>query len=55
MRNIRVIVALHAGLAAVFFFVMQRLVLNATLESSWRWSICMGLLAAVLSYKQNVR
>ena len=53
MRNIRTIVALHAGLAAVVFFVMQRYVLNATLESSWRWAICMGLLAAVLAYKQN--
>ena len=55
MRNIRVIVAMHAGLAAVFFFVFQRYFMSASLESSWRWSICMGLLAAVLAYKQNAK
>ena len=55
MRNIRAIVALHASLAAVFFFVFQRYLMQASLESSWRWSICMGILAAILAYKQHTK
>ena len=55
MRNIRLTVAMHAALAAVFFFVFQRYFMSATLESSWRWSVCMAILAAVLSYKQQTR
>lgn len=55
MRNTGAIVAFHAGLAAVFFFVLQRYILNSSLDSSWGWSIAMGVFAAVLSYKQNAR
>ena len=55
LNRVRAIVALHAAAAGVFFFVFQRYFLQASIESSWRWSICMALLAAVLAYKQNVK
>ena len=55
MNRIRLIVALHAAGAGVFFFVFQRYLVQASLESSWRWSICMALCAAILAYKQNVK
>ena len=55
MRKIWTIVALHAGAATVFVFLFQRYLLNASLDSSLRWSIAMGLLAAVIAYKQNAR
>lgn len=48
-------VALHAALAAVFFFVFQHVVLKAGVETSVLWAIVMGIAAAWLSWKQNAK
>ena len=54
MPNWRNIV-LHAGLAAVFMFVLQRFVVNAPLESSLLWALLFGGCAAGLAYAQSKR
>ena len=48
-------IVMHSGVAAVVFFVMQRYVLNAGLESSLRWAISMAVFAAILSWQQSIR
>ena len=48
-------VALHAGVAATFIFLLQRFTLNASLESSLLWALTFGVCAAGLAYKQANR
>lgn len=54
MRNISYIV-LHAVVAAVFIFLLQRYGLNAPLESSLLWALTFGGCAAGLAYMQSKR
>ena len=48
-------VALHAGVAATFIFLLQRFTLNATLEASLLWALTFAVCAAGLAYKQANR
>jgi hypothetical protein len=48
-------VALHAGVAATFIFLLQRFTLNASLESSLLWALTFAVCAAGLAYKQANR
>lgn len=54
MRHWRYIL-LHAAAAAAFIFVLQRFVLNATLESSLLWAVVFGGCAAMLATMQANR
>jgi hypothetical protein len=54
MKNWRNI-ALHAAAAAAFIFLLQRYVLNASLESSLLWALTFGGCAAGLAYSQANR
>jgi hypothetical protein len=54
MKNWRYI-ALHAVAAAAFIFVLQRYVLNASLESCLLWALTFGGCAAGLAYSQSNR
>ena len=48
-------IALHAAVAAVFIFLLQRYGLNASLESSLLWALTFGGCAAGLAYAQSNR
>jgi hypothetical protein len=48
-------VALHAGVAATFIFLLQRFTMNASLESSLLWALTFAVCAAGLAYKQANR
>ncbi|MGJ4944412.1 hypothetical protein ACQR1W_27860 [Bradyrhizobium sp. HKCCYLS1011] len=48
-------IALHTGAAAVFMFVLQRLALNASTETSLLWAVVFGGCAAGLAYMQSNR
>ena len=48
-------VAMHAGVAAAFIFLLQRFGLNASLESSLLWALTFAVCAAGLAYKQTIR
>ena len=54
MKNWRYI-ALHTAAAATFIFLLQRYVLNASLESSLLWAVVFGGCAAGLAYSQSNR
>jgi hypothetical protein len=54
MKNWRHI-ALHAGTAATFIFVLQRYGLGASLDSSLLWALTFGGCAAGLAYMQSNR
>jgi hypothetical protein len=54
MKNWRYI-ALHAGAAAAFIFLLQRYALHASLESSLLWAVAFGGCAAGLAYMQSKR
>ena len=48
-------IAMHATVAAVFIFLLQRFGLNASLESSLLWAMTFAMCAAGLAYKQANR
>ena len=48
-------VALHAVVAAVFIFLLQRYGLSNSLESSLLWALTFGAAAAGLAYSQANR
>jgi hypothetical protein len=48
-------IAIHGGLAALFFFVLQRFVLNQTMESSLLWGGLLGAGAAGIAWLQTRR
>ena len=48
-------VVLHAAMAAAFIFLLQRLGLNASLETSLLWAVTFGGCAAGLAYMQSNR
>ncbi|WP_406677966.1 hypothetical protein [Rhodopseudomonas infernalis] len=48
-------IAMHAVIAAVFIFVLQRYALSATFESSLIWALTFGGCAAGLAYMQSNR
>ncbi|WP_420131537.1 hypothetical protein [Rhodopseudomonas sp.] len=48
-------IAMHAVVAAVFIFVLQRYALSATFESSLIWALTFGGCAAGLAYMQSNR
>ena len=48
-------IAMHATVAAVFIFTLQRFALNASLESSLLWAMTFAMCAAGLAYKQANR
>ncbi len=54
MKNWRYI-ALHAGTAATFIFVLQRYGLSASIDSSLLWALTFGGCAAGLAYMQSNR
>ena len=48
-------IAMHAALAAIFMFLLQRFVMNATQETSLLWALTFAVCAAGLAYKQANR
>ncbi len=48
-------IVLHALVAAVFFFLLQRYMLGASLDSSLLWALTFGACAAGLAYMQSKR
>ncbi|MFT4122163.1 hypothetical protein [Bradyrhizobium sp.] len=48
-------VAMHAAIAAVFMFLLQRFTMNASQESSLLWALTFAVCAAGLAYKQANR
>ena len=54
MKNWR-FMALHAGAAAIFIFLLQRYALNASLDSALLWALTFGGCAAGLAYMQSNR
>jgi hypothetical protein len=48
-------IALHALMAAAFIFLLQRYVMDASLELSLLWALALGGGAAGLAYKQSNR
>jgi hypothetical protein len=46
---------LHAAAASAFIFLLQRYVLDATLQSSLLWAVAFGGCAAGLAYVQSNR
>jgi hypothetical protein len=46
---------LHAAAAGAFIFLLQRYVLDATLQSSLLWAVTFGGCAAGLAYVQSNR
>jgi hypothetical protein len=52
MRNWRYI-GLHAVVAGAFFFLLQRYVLDASLDTSLLWALTFGGCAAGLAYMQS--
>jgi hypothetical protein len=49
------LMALHAGAAATFIFLLQRYALNASLDSALLWALTFGGCAAGLAYSQSKR
>ena len=49
------LMALHAGAAATFIFLLQRYGLNASLDSALLWALTFGGCAAGLAYSQSKR
>jgi hypothetical protein len=49
------LMALHAGAAATFIFLLQRFGLNASLDSALLWALTFGGCAAGLAYSQSKR
>jgi hypothetical protein len=49
------LMALHAGAAAIFIFLLQRYALNASLDSALLWALTFGGCAAGLAYSQSKR
>ena len=47
--------ALHAGLAGLFFFVFQHYAMKETIEISVAWAGFFAAAAALLAFKQNAR
>ena len=54
MKRSRYIV-LHAAAAGTFIFLLQRYVLDASLDSSLLWALAFGGCAAALAYTQSNR
>ncbi len=52
MGHLRYIV-MHAGIAAVFIFVLNFYVLNTSLQSAVFWAIGFSVMAAGLAYRQT--
>ena len=48
-------IALHAAMAGAFFFLLQRYVFSASLDTSLLWALAFGGCAAVLAYMQSNR
>jgi len=48
-------IALHTAAAATFIYLLQRVFLSATQESSLLWAVVFGGCAAMLAYKQTNR
>jgi len=48
-------IALHAVVAGVFFFFLQRVALNATVEQSLLWALPLAGVAAGLALQQTKR
>ena len=48
-------IAMHAAAACAFIFVLQRFVLNQTLETSLLWAFFFAAAAAVLAWTQGRR
>ena len=48
-------IAMHAAVAAIFIFLLQRFSLSASLESSLLWALTFAVCAAALAYKQTIR
>ena len=48
-------ILLHAAAAALFIFLLQRLALSASLDSSLLWALTFGGCAAGLAYMQSNR
>jgi hypothetical protein len=46
-------IGLHAVVAGAFFFLLQRYVLNASLDTSLLWALAFGGCAAGLAYMQS--
>ena len=49
------IIGLHTVTAAAFFFLLQRYMMSATLESALVWALAGGAGAAYLAWQQNSR
>ena len=49
------LMALHAGAAATFIFLLQRYALNASFDSALLWALTFGGCAAGLAYAQSNR
>ena len=48
-------IALHGAAAGAFIFLLQRYVLDASLDSSLLWALAFGGCAAALAYTQSNR
>jgi hypothetical protein len=48
-------IALHAAVAAAFFFLLQRYALNASVDTSLLWALALGVCAARLATMQSNR
>jgi hypothetical protein len=48
-------IAMHTLMAAAFIFLLQRYVMNTSLELSLLWMLAFGGGAAALAYKQSNR
>ena len=48
-------IAMHAGAAGVFFFVLQRFGLNQSVETSLMWGVGLAIAAAGLAWSQSRR
>jgi hypothetical protein len=46
-------IALHTGLAAIFFFALQRFVLSSSLNEALIWCIGGGVVAGLIAYNQT--
>ena len=54
-RNVVGTMALHAAIAGVFFFVLQRYGNSASIEVSLVWAGFFAAAAALLAWKQTAR
>jgi hypothetical protein len=48
-------IALHAAAAGAFIFLLQRYVLDASLDASLLWALAFGGCAAALAFSQSNR